>query len=132
MTTNTHSSDQQLTAENELREQVEALVLDLWIKYDNGNWFVNEEEDSDGRNNDHRFQDALVDGFMQLFAQAKQAWTVEARINEREGMIFIDEKTGEETQEPFSQYRFVGSGLKLTWSEREAELQTPTAESEAA
>jgi len=45
----------------ENRKLIEKEVLDLWVKWENGNWFVNDEEDPDGRNNDHRFQDALID-----------------------------------------------------------------------
>lgn len=55
---------------------------------------------------------------------------LEARISEREGMIFIDKNTGEETHAPYLQYRYVGDGLKLDWDDRTNELAALHSEQE--
>lgn len=69
--------------------------------------------------NDHTDGDIAI----QEMAESFEKLLLEARIDEREGMSFYDD-SGEETFKPYVEYRYTGDGLKLSWDDRTAELQS--------
>ena len=105
MTTNTHSSDQPVIAENELREQISKIFV---------KWSLPTRQ-------------AAISEIMAAVAQAKQAWTVEARKNELEKLPKLSTPDTHKSQK----YRDYGKFIyQVHLPKRLSELQTSTAESE--
>lgn len=96
-------------AENELREQIAEIIEPL----KRGAGIAQRNE--------------AVDQIMELFAKAKQAWTVEARVNELKKLPKLSIPDTHKSQK----YRDYGKFIYQVYlPKRLAELQPPTAESE--
>lgn len=70
-----------------------------------------------------QFGDFITENQATFFYNQFRLRELKARKDEREGMQFFDQKTGEETHTPYLQYRFTGDGLKLSWEDRTKELE---------
>lgn len=66
--------------EPNLNEQIESDLLDMWLLWERGNWYLNDDHPNYNKEHDRRFRDAIVEYITKLIANQVR----EARINELE------------------------------------------------
>lgn len=66
--------------EPNLNEQIESDLLDMWLLWERGNWYLNDDHPNYNKEHDRRFRDAIVEYITKLIANQVR----EARIDELE------------------------------------------------
>ena len=60
--------------EPNLNEQIESDLLDMWLLWERGNWYLNDDHPNYNKEHDRRFRDAIVEYITKLIAnQVREA-----------------------------------------------------------
>lgn len=66
-----------------LDEQIESDLLDMWLLWERGNWYLNDDHPNYEQEHDRRFRDAIVEYITKLIADEVK----KARIDELNNII---------------------------------------------